>query len=69
MDVEGSEMEALSGAIETIKKHKPKLAVAVYHRREDIIEIPKFIQSIREDYKFYLRIHREVADDVILYAI
>jgi hypothetical protein len=59
----------LSGAIETIKKHKPKLAVAVYHRREDIIEIPKFIQSIREDYKFYLRIHREVADDVILYAI
>lgn len=69
MDVEGSEMEALSGAAATIKRHKPKLAVAVYHRREDIIEIPKFIRSLRKDYTFHLRIHKEVADDVILYAI
>src|ERR1017187_2516790 len=41
MDVEGSEMEVLSGAAETVKRHKPKLAVAVYHRREDIVEIPR----------------------------
>lgn len=69
MDVEGSEMEALSGAAVTIKRNKPKLAVAVYHRREDIFEIPKFIRSLRNDYTFHLRIHKEVADDVILYAM
>ena len=68
MDVEGSEMDVLSGATETVKKYKPKLAVAVYHRREDIIEIPRFIQSLRSDYTFHLRIHKDVADDVVLYA-
>lgn len=62
-------MEVLSGAAATIKRHKPKLAVAVYHRREDIIEIPKFIRSLRNDRTFHLRIHKEVADDVILYAM
>ena len=69
MDVEGSEMEVLSGAAETIKRNKPQLAVAVYHRREDIIEIPQFIRSLRNDYTFHLRIHKDVADDVILYAL
>ena len=69
MDIEGCEMDALFGATEIIKKHKPKLAVAVYHAREDIIAIPKFIRSLRDDYTFHLRIHREVADDVVLYAM
>lgn len=69
MDVEGSEMDVLLGASETIKRHKPKLAVAVYHRREDIIEIPRFIQALRSDYIFRLRIHKDVADDVVLYAM
>ena len=69
MDVEGSEMDVLSGAAETIKMNKPKLAVAVYHRREDIVEIPRFIKSLRSDYAFHLRIHKDVADDVVLYAM
>ena len=69
MDVEGSELDVLSGAAETVKRHKPKLAVAVYHRREDIVEIPRFIQSLRNDYTFHLRIHKDVADDVVLYAM
>jgi len=69
MDVEGSEMDVLSGAAETVKRHKPKLAVAVYHRREDIVEIPRFIQALRSDYTFHLRIHKDVADDVVLYAM
>ncbi len=69
MDVEGSEMDVLSGAAETVKRHKPKLAVAVYHRREDIVEIPQFIRSLRNDYTFHLRIHKDVADDVVLYAM
>ena len=69
MDVEGSEMDVLSGTGETIRRNRPKLAVAVYHRREDIVEIPRFIRSLRNDYNFYLRIHKDVADDVVLYAM
>ena len=35
MDIEGYEMAALSGAVELLRKHKPKLAVAVYHGLEN----------------------------------
>lgn len=43
MDIEGSELHALMGAAELIKRNKPKLAICVYHRPEDLWEIPLFI--------------------------
>lgn len=69
IDVEGSEMEALKGAAKTIKSNKPKLAVAAYHRREDVFEIPNYLLSLRGDYRIYFRAHRPVADDFVLYAV
>ena len=38
-----------------IKRQKPKLAICVYHKPEDIWEIPEFLLNIRPDYKFYFR--------------
>ena len=32
MDIEGAEIEALTGAVETIKFHKPNFAIASYHK-------------------------------------
>ena len=55
MNIEGSEKQALKGAEKTIKKYKPKLAVAGYHRTEDFWKIPSMIKEYREDYKLYLR--------------
>jgi FkbM family methyltransferase len=69
MDIEGSELEALKGAKKTISKHKPKLAICVYHKREDLIEIPKYILSLRSDYRLYLRAHHYDSEEVVLYAI
>lgn len=54
MDIEGSELEALKGGQEFIKNLKPNLAICVYHKTRDIIDIPKYLLSIRSDYKFYL---------------
>ncbi len=54
-DVEGAEREALLGAENTIKVHKPKLFCAVYHRNEDIFAIPLLILKLNPDYKIYLR--------------
>ena len=55
MDVEGFEREALWGASRTILRYQPKLAVAVYHRNEDIFELPLLIRQLCPKYKLYLR--------------
>lgn len=55
MDIEGSELYALEGAKETIKKYKPELAICVYHKYDDVITIPKYIKSICPEYNCVLR--------------
>lgn len=69
MDIEGSEMAALRGAEQIIRTQRPKLAISVYHRPEDIWEIPNLILDYHPDYKLYLR-HYTLEDcDTVLYAI
>lgn len=69
MDIEGSEYSAIKGGVETIKKHKPKLAISVYHKKNDLLNIPVLIKSINSEYKFYFRIHKPITIDSVLYAI
>lgn len=69
MDVEGAELESLMGAHETIKNYKPKLAISIYHKPEDIINIPEYIMKCRDDYKFYIRHYTSCTYETILYAI
>lgn len=69
MDIEGSELKALEGAAETIRKYKPKLAICVYHKPEDIIEIPKKILGLNPNYKLWLRHYSYVDTETVLYAI
>lgn len=69
MDIEGSEMEALFGAAETIRKWKPKLAICVYHKSGDILDIPQKILELNSEYKLYLRHYSYVDTETVLYAI
>lgn len=69
MDIEGAEINALRGAEKTIKKYRPKLAISVYHRKEDIWEIPKLILSYVPEYKLYLRHYSPFRDETVLYCI
>ena len=69
-DVEGSELEALIGSREIIKKHSPKLLVSVYHRSEDLYKLPLLIKELNPDYKLYLRKLRYIpAWDLNMYAL
>lgn len=61
MDIEGSELDAIEGSKELIQKYTPYMAICVYHRLDDIWQVPLKIASINDDYRFYLRcgVHME----------
>lgn len=69
MDIEGAELNALKGAKEVIKKNKPKLAICVYHKNEDIIDIYDYITKLVPEYKVYLRHHNVSGTETVLYAV
>jgi FkbM family methyltransferase len=55
IDVEGAERKVLQGARASITKHRPKMLVSLYHRSEDMFELPLLIHSFNPRYKLYLR--------------
>ena len=69
MDVEGSELDALKGAKQTILNNKPKLAICLYHKTKDFIEIPTWIHNLVPEYKLYVRHHSFSINETVLYAI
>lgn len=55
VDIEGAECDFINGAVNTIKNNKPKMMISCYHRSDDLINIPKAVFNIRNDYKLYMR--------------
>lgn len=68
MDIEGAEVPALKGAKKVIKEFKPKLAISVYHKWDDLLVIPQLIADIRDDYSFYLDCSTGFGGEIILYC-
>ena len=69
IDVEGAERQALMGAKNTIKQHKPRLNVGIYHRNEDLFDIVLLVNELCPEYKIYIRHHEYVPSwDTNLYA-
>ena len=54
MDIEGTELNALKGAINTLKKCRPYLTLSAYHKTEDLITLPKFIKSVYGNFDLYV---------------
>lgn len=69
MDIEGAELESLKGARHTIQRCKPKLAICIYHKAEDMYEIPLYIKELVPEYKLYVRHHSNGASETVLYAM
>lgn len=69
MDIEGAEERALLGAKRIIMEQKPKLAICVYHKKEDIIELPALVLAMRPDYKLAFRHYSaNSASETVMYA-
>lgn len=68
MDIEGAEMDALIGAERTIRKHRPQLAISIYHDLSHFASIPNWIAGLDLGYRLYLdhfTIHEE---ETVLFA-
>ena len=68
LDVEGAEEEALLGGRQTIRKSRPKMAVALYHRAGDLWRLPTLIEALGGHYQFSIRHYSHTVDDTIVYA-
>ena len=54
-DIEGDELNLLNSMSEIIKRDRPVISICVYHKREDLVDIPAYLRSICEDYVYSLR--------------
>lgn len=68
MDIEGSELAALTGAANTLRDHKPVLAICAYHKAADLWEIPLLIRSLVPEYELRLRRYAEGCRELVWYA-
>jgi len=68
-DIEGAEVDALTGARGTIERQAPILAVCVYHQQDHLWRIPLLLREWRTDYALFLRPHNEEGWDLVCYAV
>lgn len=69
MDVEGAELPSLRGAERVITNNLPTLAICLYHRDTDMLDIPEYIIEKYPEYTLYVRHYSQMEIDTILYAI
>ena len=68
MDIEGSELKALHGAKNIIRDQQPTLAICLYHKPEDIFQIPIYLKALVPEYKIYIRHYSDMLWDTVCYA-
>ena len=69
LDIEGAEMAALKGAERTIDSFKPKLAICIYHKFNDLWEIPDYLMKKYPFYNYFIRHHSMADASTVLYAV
>jgi FkbM family methyltransferase len=65
-EIEGSECDALKGAINTIQRSLPKMALSIYHRPQDLELIIQYVLDLNAGYKMALRAHNPICPDAII---
>lgn len=69
LDIEGTELQAIEGAINTIKLCRPILSICAYHKISDYVDIPQYIQRLGLNYDLYFRQHSCYYEESVVYAI
>jgi FkbM family methyltransferase len=69
MHLEGGELDALKGAVHTIQKYRPIVAVTTYHNSDGCWKIPLCLMKNTKEYIYYMRLHSWGGTGAVLYAI
>jgi FkbM family methyltransferase len=69
VDVEGAELEVLRGAAHTLRTQQPRLALAAYHRPDDLAVLPAFVASLGLDYCWHLQCSTMTDVDTVLFGV
>ena len=67
-DIEGMEMAMLAGAADSIRMHRPKLAISIYHKPEDLFLVAEYLASLVPEYRMAIRQHSPFLMDTVLYC-
>lgn len=71
IDVEGHDREAIQGMQGILKRSMPVVAVSLYHRPRDIVDLTLYLKESLQGmpYSFYVRQHLYNSFETVLYAI
>jgi FkbM family methyltransferase len=69
LDIEGSELDALEGARQTVTTHRPKMAVCAYHVPDHLWTIPLRLTELLPNSLLTLRTHCADGFDCVCYCI
>ena len=68
LDIEGFEAGALDGMAGLLGRHRPRIAIAVYHKPFDLWELPLKIDAMLPGGRYALRQHGHNGYDTVLYV-
>ncbi|HEY5188889.1 MAG TPA: FkbM family methyltransferase [Solirubrobacteraceae bacterium] len=68
LDIEGAEPAALRGAEQTLRRFTPRLALAAYHRFDDMWALMRQIDQIDLGYQFAMAHFTPHHEETVLYA-
>ncbi|MBK8237379.1 MAG: FkbM family methyltransferase [Deltaproteobacteria bacterium] len=69
LDVEGAEPAVIDGMTATLARHRPQLAISIYHWPEHMWELPLRLAAMLDDYDFHVRHYSYGRWECILYAV
>lgn len=69
LHLEGGELDALRGALATLRAHRPIVAVTTYHNDDGIWRTPHFLMEHLSGYRFLMRLHSWCGTGAVVYAI
>lgn len=67
MDLEGWELHALAGCKEHIQRHRPKLAISVYHQASHFREVLHTVLNMVPDYTVRLRHYTQGWSETVMF--